>query len=94
MAKGKEFGEIRRLDFARKRLVLFNIFVFQKKGRDRRLADDLADDGKRSPALDVAFRAGGYSKGRGLGRGVGRISGLVGDLADDGKRSPALDVGL
>ena len=28
---------------------------------------DLADDGKRSPALDVAVRAGGYSKGMGSG---------------------------
>ena len=40
------------------------------------LAGDPADDGKRSPALDVAFRAGGYSKGRGLGRGVGKIFSL------------------
>ena len=46
------------------------------------LAGDLADDGKRSPALGVAFRAGGCSKGRGLGRGVGKIFPAVRDLAE------------
>ena len=36
--------------------------------------------------------AGGCSKGRGLGRGVGKRFSLAGDLADDGKRFDALDV--
>ena len=48
------------------------------------LARHLADDGKRSPALGVAFRAGGFSEGR---------ESEGGEWAkDDGKRFDALGV--
>ena len=39
-----------------------------------------ADDGKRLPAMDVEFRKGSVSKGRGLGRGratFARVRGLA-----------------
>ena len=51
-------------------------------GRKSSLIGDLADDGKRSPALDVWVEGRRLYKGRGLGRGVGRKSSLTRDLAD------------
>ena len=62
-------------------------------GKKSPVIGDLADDGKRSPALDVAFRAGGSSEGRESegGKWVSHLPGAE-DLADDGKRFDALDV--
>ena len=54
--------------------------------------EDLADDGKRFDALDVALGAGGLDRGGSLREGNGSPVGADRDLADDGKRFDALDV--
>ena len=55
---------------------------------------DLADDGKRLDALDVAPRAGGLDRGGSLREGSGSPILADRDLADDGKRLDALDVAV
>ena len=51
----------------------------------------VADDGKRSPAMDVVESCLSYEKGGGLEEGGLQVAPERRD-ADDGKRSPAMDV--
>ena len=50
-----------------------------------------ADDGKRSPAMDVVVACLSYEKGGGLEEGGLRVAPHR-SVPDDGKRSPAMDV--